>query len=97
MEEIEIEVILFEIIKTRLEKSECIGRQEYEKSAQLRDTEKQLLDKLFKHVYGDDDKHIYNSCDDYVNEWCVKKYGFSYKDVSFTQFKRQMLLNKLDI
>ena len=76
-----IQVIL-ELIETKYEKSLAVKNQEYEKSCTLRDSETNLLRKIYStlNTKDEEDVNIYQ-IDNIIYDYLDKEYNFTYEKI----------------
>lgn len=98
----ELDEILTELYLTVKEKRKAILSQKYESAARLRDTEKQLEDKLCKKLFVADGiipgySMKIESLDKYFQEIWGVEYSKLFDEDTFKQFKREITLKRLGI
>jgi len=92
-----LELLILEVFDITLKKLTHIKLQQYEKAANLRDLERDLEVSIYEKLTGGS-KYSSSSYVSVMNEYCMKEYGFGYKEPeSLIQLKRHIKLKNLGI
>ena len=92
----ELDELLIKVFEARFKKLESIKLQHYEEAVGLRDDEKHLEEAIFKKIYRKKVNYDWKLFETAIDEYLIKKYGFSYKSSdSLIQLKRQLKLKEL--